>query len=135
MGRSNKCGGKATKKNVRKSKKCSKRRDIKFASSMKAKRFINAKLEGQSIECVGGINGVLGPRLQKSGCCNAQDLACKLQGFTKRNYLRYIMKVGPLITILIYHCQLGDTYIIKICCFTNRAWTKQALTCGYMYFS
>ena len=102
MGRSNKCGGKATKKTVRKSKKCSsKTGDIQFASSMKAKRFIDSKLEGQSIECVGGINGVLGPRLQESGCCNAKDLACKLRGYTKRNYLRYIMKVGPLITALI----------------------------------
>ncbi|KAK2192843.1 hypothetical protein NP493_21g01033 [Ridgeia piscesae] len=91
MGRSNKCG-KQTKVSRPKSKKCSKRSDIKFGSSMKAKRFIKQKLEGQSIECVGGINGALGPRLQESGCCNAQDLACKLRGFTKRNYLRYIMK-------------------------------------------
>ena len=126
MGRSNKCG-KQTKVSRPKSKKCSKRSDIKFGSSMKAKRFIKQKLEGQSIECVGGINGALGPRLQESGCCNAQDLACKLRGFTKRNYLRYIMKVGPLITILIYRYQLGDIYIIKTYYFTNRAWTKQTL--------
>ena len=112
MGRSNKCGGKPR---AKKSKKCagkgSKSGDIVFASSMKAKRFIDSKLEGQTIECVGGINGVLGPRLQQSGVCNAKDLSCKLQGYTKRNYLRFIMKVGPLVTILIYHCQLGDIYL------------------------
>ena len=116
MGRSNKCGGKvrAKKSNkcggkvrAKKSKKCGgksgKGGDIVFASSMKAQRFIDSKLEGQTIESVGGINGVLGPRLQQSGVCNAKDLSCKLRGYTKRNYLRFIMKVSPLVTILIYH--------------------------------
>ena len=111
MGRSNKCGGKIRSKS-KKSKKCGKRSDIKFASSMKAKCFIKAKLEGQTIESVGGINGVLGPRLQQSGVCNAKDLSCKLRGYTKRNYLRYIMKVGPLVTILIYHSDRGHLPIL-----------------------
>ena len=67
--------------------------DIKFANSKKSKKFECATLEGQDVEAVGGLSVVLGGRLKKAGVCTAEDLSCKMTGMTKRNYLRYIIKV------------------------------------------
>lgn len=66
--------------------------DIVFANSKKAKLFNRTALEDASIESVGGINGVLGSKLQNAGVCNARDLSNKKREMTKRNYLRFIMK-------------------------------------------
>ena len=70
---------------------CSK--DIVFGSSRKAKQFIGAKMGRQTVEAVGGINGVLGSRLKKAGVGSAKKLTCKMREMTKRNYLRYMMEV------------------------------------------
>ena len=69
-------------------------KDIKFASSMKAKLFIKEQMKRKSVETVGGINGVLGCRLADSGIGTAKKLSGKVQGMTKRKYLRFMMKVS-----------------------------------------
>ena len=68
-------------------------KDIKFGSSMKARQFIGAKMGRQTVEAVGGINGVLGSRLKTAGVGTAKKLTCKMREMTKRNYLRYMMEV------------------------------------------
>lgn len=78
-------------------------KDIIFAGSRKAKVFENAKLRGKTVEDVGGINGVLGRRLRKAGHRTATSLSCQLSGMTKRNYLRYIMKVFVFMTFTCGH--------------------------------
>ena len=68
-------------------------KDIEFASSRKARQFIGAKMGHQTVEAVGGIDGALGCRLKKAGVGSAKLLSSKMQEMTKREYLRYIMKV------------------------------------------
>lgn len=60
---------------------------------MKSKRFVREKISGKTVEAVGGINGVLGRRLNEAGVGSAIKLSCKMRGMTKRKYLRYMMKV------------------------------------------
>ncbi|KAI0208778.1 hypothetical protein LSAT2_006574 [Lamellibrachia satsuma] len=67
-------------------------KDIVFANSMKSKRFVREKISGKTVEAVGGINGVLGRRLNEAGVGSAIKLSCKMRGMTKRKYLRYMMK-------------------------------------------
>ena len=93
MGKTSKCGTK----------------NISFASSEKARRFECAKLKGKTVEDVGGIDGVLGGRLRKSGTKSAKDLTCLMQGMTKRKYLRFIMKVR-LLSFMYYYIGLDMPY-------------------------
>ena len=82
--------------------------DIVFANSKKSKLFECEEMKGKCVDAVGGTNGALGPRLEKAGICNANDLTCKMRGMTKRKYLRYIMKVSD--SIIHYHNEHRDTF-------------------------
>ena len=96
MGKSRKGAcGKTMKKSRKggKAKKGACSKDIVFGSSMKAKRFICDKMAGKNVEAVGGINGVLGKRLGCAGFESAEKLTCQMKLMTKRNYLRFMMKV------------------------------------------
>jgi len=79
--------------NSRKSGRGACGKDIEFASSRKAQQFIGAKMGRQTVEAVGGIDGALGCRLKQAGVGSAKKLSCKMQEMTKRDYLRYMMKV------------------------------------------
>ena len=69
-------------------------KDTEYASSRKARQFIGAKMGRQTaLEAVGGIDGALGSRLKKAGVRSAKQLSAKMQEMSKREYLRYIMKV------------------------------------------
>ena len=94
MAKSQKCGKAKAKGNKAKAGKGACSKDIKFASSMKAKLFIKEQMKGKCVEAVGGINGILGRRLADSGVGTAKKLSGKMLGMTKRKYLRYMMKVS-----------------------------------------
>ena len=64
-----------------------------FATSKKANRFICDKMAGKNVQAVGGINGALGKRLKKDGFGSAAELSCKVKKMTKRNFMRYMLKV------------------------------------------
>ena len=105
MAKSRKCGKAKAKGSKAKGGKgkgaCSK--DIKFASSMKAKRFIKSRLDGKSVRAVGGINGALGKRLKKAGFDTAAKLSCEVKKMTKRNFMRYMLKVLYYVRIYILY--------------------------------
>ena len=93
--------------------------DIVFAGSKKAKLFNSEGIEDKSIEAVGGINGVLGARFKKAGVCTAKDLSCKMREMTKRNYLRYVMKV--LLLGSAFFCKPGPGLFIQARCSNDMA--------------
>ena len=79
-----------------------------FATSMKAQRFICDKIKGKNVQAVGGINGALGCRLKKAGFGSASKLSCEVKKMTKRNFMRYMLKV--LYYVLLYKLyRLGAT--------------------------
>ena len=77
-----------------------------FANTMKAQRFICNKMAGKNVRAVGGINGALGRRLEKAGFGCADKLSCKVKKMTKRNFMRYMLKVLYYVRIYILY-QLG----------------------------
>ena len=64
-----------------------------FATSKKAQLFICKEMKGKNVQAVGGINGALGKRLKKDGFGSAAELSCKVKKMTKRNFMRYMLKV------------------------------------------
>ena len=64
-----------------------------FATSMKAQRFICKEMKGKNVKAVGGIQNALGGRLQDAGFDSASKLSCEVKKMTKRNFMRYMLKV------------------------------------------
>ena len=112
--------GKTMKKSRKggKAKKGACSKDIKFASSMKAKCFIKTKMAGKSVKAVGGIQHALGKKFKKAGFGTAEKLSCEAKTMTKRNFMRYMLEV--LYSVFTYYIDWAQIAHLNTLCRVNK---------------